>query len=93
METALKEMDQVKISRDVGGHLTTGTVGVIVEADRDGRYFDYLVAFPTLRVKAAPDEWVEWTTDKLDLSQFRKGDVVPMSGHELEFIQSLTPED
>lgn len=49
--------------------------------------FDYGVAFPQLR-QALPHEASAWVTDKVDLSQFHAGDVIPVLHDELVFVDS-----
>ena len=49
--------------------------------------FDYGVAFPQLRQALHP-EASAWVTDKVDLSQFHAGDVLPLAHNELVFVDS-----
>lgn len=64
--------------------------GVVVgskdfEALRD--VFDYGVVFPRLRGWLS-DYTTKWVSDKVDLSQFHAGDVIPCIHDELNFIDS-----
>jgi hypothetical protein len=49
--------------------------------------FDYAVVFPALRKRL--DNNGRWRTDKLDLSQFHAGDVVPLRHDELTLVDSV----
>lgn len=49
--------------------------------------FDYGVAFPALRTFIDPES-AAWITDKIDLSQFHAGDVIPCRGDELILVDS-----
>jgi hypothetical protein len=50
--------------------------------------FDYGVVFPRLRGWQSDYTDGQWITDKVDLSQFHTGDVIPMAHDELDFIDS-----
>ena len=50
--------------------------------------FDYGVLFPRLRGWQSDYTEGPWLTDKLDLSQFHAGDVIPLAHDELNFIDS-----
>jgi hypothetical protein len=50
--------------------------------------FDYGVVFPALRGWLSDYTSTKWETDKVDLSQFHAGDVIPVSHNELNFIDS-----
>lgn len=50
--------------------------------------FDYGVVFPRLRGFQSDYTEGPWVTDKVDLSQFHAGDVIPCTHDELTFIDS-----
>jgi len=50
--------------------------------------FDYGVVFPRLRGFQSDYTEGPWITDKVDLSQFHAGDVIPLAHDELNFIDS-----
>lgn len=50
--------------------------------------FDYGVVFPALRGWMSDYTEGKWMTDKIDLSQFHAGDVIPVAHDELNFIDS-----
>jgi hypothetical protein len=50
--------------------------------------FDYGVVFPQLRGYVNDYTNGPWLTDKIDLSQFHAGDVIPLAHDELNFIDS-----
>ena len=50
--------------------------------------FDYGVVFPRLRGYVTDYTEGPWVTDKVDLSQFHAGDVIPVAHDELNFIDS-----
>lgn len=50
--------------------------------------FDYGVVFPKLRGFMSDYTEGRWLTDKVDLSQFHNGDVIPVAHDELNFIDS-----
>lgn len=50
--------------------------------------FDYGVVFPRLRGWQSDYTNGPWLTDKIDLSQFHAGDVIPVAHDELTFIDS-----
>ena len=50
--------------------------------------FDYGVVFPRLRGWASDYTEGPWLTDKVDLSQFHAGDVIPLAHDEVTFIDS-----
>ena len=50
--------------------------------------FDYGVVFPKLRGWMSDYTEGPWATDKIDLSQFHAGDVIPVAHEELTFIDS-----
>jgi hypothetical protein len=50
--------------------------------------FDYAVVFPGLRAYISTGSSA-WLTDKVDLSQFHAGDVVPCKHSELNLVDSV----
>lgn len=94
---SFKKGDRVTLTEPLG-ILTTDDMGIVVEVyaadqapddvegtkdyDQFRGLFDYGVAFPKLRATLHP-EMAGWITDKVDLSQFHAGDIIPVRHDEL----------
>jgi hypothetical protein len=91
--------DRVRFSRDLGGHLERGRIGLVVELypdPEDGSKPDLnvLVAIPWIREKVPnPNDQLPWNGrmggQSVMLRQFHRGFVIPMNADELEFIDNL----
>lgn len=95
--------DRVSLT-DPLGPLKTTDVGIVVEVygpdenlfenpnalkelEMNRGLFDYGVAFPQLRNFIDPES-AAWVQEKVDLSQFHAGDVIPCRHDELVLIDS-----
>jgi len=95
---SLKEPLGVLTTEDVGlvvevygeGQTPDGMVVGSKDFDMFGAQtlFDYGVVFPRLRGWQSDYTAGPWLTDKVDLSQFHAGDVIPVGHDELVFIDS-----
>lgn len=104
---SFKKGDRVTLTEPLG-HLTTEDIGLIVEVYGEDQapddvagsldytmfrgIWDYGVAFPRLRQTIDPES-AAWITDKVDLSQFHAGDVLPVGHRELKLADSTLRED
>jgi hypothetical protein len=73
---------------------TTPDGAVIGSKDYDALQgeFDFGVAFPQLRGYVSDYTEGPWLTDKVDLSQFHAGDIVPCRWGELTLVDSALRE-
>ena len=91
--------DRVRLSRDLGGHLTKGQMGLVVEIDppnEDGSKpsLNLHVAIPWVRELPNTGVGKEWDGQyeghkPVTLAQFHRGCIIPMSADELQYIDNI----
>lgn len=87
--------DRVRFTKDLGGHLKQGCIGVVWEVadrpEREGmRGFPLGVLIPWVREQVPPPAgFGQWKDGRVTLAQFQKVEMIPMHPDELEFIDNM----